>query len=228
MKNVIVVVSLSLFAASGLAAGDSSMAEPELHITPEFVDHVLIEGVGRNPGLAAASARHEAANAAVDAVRSWEDPTVTLSLSLPTTRGMKSSEEGNLIYGVEQKLPVFDRPKLAREAAVADATKEMLSLSVQTAKLRRDLTLTLVDLALADRTLELTKEDLGWLDATVTAVDHRYQVGKATQVEWLKIQTERAKTADRIITLKLEREHEQVELNRLLNRDLHAPWPVVA
>ena len=212
-----------------LAAGEptGTPVPAGIEVTPVYIDGLLAEAQGRNPAIAAAGARADAAASGVDAVRTWEDPMFTVGLSLPTARGFKSSEEGNLIYGVEQKLPVFDRPKLAREAAAADAAKENLVVASEVAMLRRDLTLGLVELALADRTVELTEQDLGWLDATLAAVDHRYRVGKATQVEWLKIQTERAKTADRIKTLKLEREHRQVEVNRLLNRDLHAPWPVI-
>ena len=202
-------------------------AAPPVELTPDLVDTLLAEAQGRNPAIAAAGARADAAASGVDAVRTWEDPMFTVGLSMPTARGFKSSEEGNLLYGVEQKLPIFDRPKLAREAAAADAAKEKLNVASAVAKLRRDLTLGLIELALADRTVELTEQDLGWQEATLAAVDHRYRVGKATQVEWLKIQTERAKTLNRIKTLKLEREHKQVEVNRLLNRDLHAPWPAV-
>src|SRR5258708_2645984 len=200
---------------------------PTVEITPDFVDKLLVEAREHSPAIAAAGARAEAAASAVDGVRTWEAPMFIVGLSLPTARGFKSSEEGNLIYGVEQKLPLFDRPKLARQAAEADATKEKLTVASETAKLRRDLQLTLAGLALDDSTIELTEQALGWLEATLAAVDHRYQVGKATQVEWLKIQTERAKALDRLKTLKFEREHQQVEVNRLLNRDLHAVWPVV-
>ena len=220
----------TIFLVSVVFLGGAKAEPPAafpVELTPDLVDTLLAEAQGRNPAIAAAGARADAAASGVDAVRTWEDPMFSVGLSMPTARGFKSSEEGNLLYGVEQKLPIFDRPKLAREAAAADAAKEKLNVASAVAKLRRDLTLGLIELALADRTVELTEQDLGWQEATLAAVDHRYRVGKATQVEWLKIQTERVKTLDRIKTLKLEREHKQVEVNRLLNRDLHAPWPTV-
>jgi cobalt-zinc-cadmium efflux system outer membrane protein len=222
----------SIFLVSALLVGVAK-AENEppvplpIDLTPDLVDGLIAEAQGRNPALAAAGARADAAISAVAAVRTWVDPVVTLGYAHFTARGMNPAMMGDLVYGVEQKLPVFNRPKLEREAATADAARENLMVSAAVAKLRHDLTLNLIGLALAGRTVELTEEDHGWLDATLTAVDHRYRVGKATQVEWLKIQTERAKTLDRIKTLKLEREHQQVELNRLLNRDLRAVWPVV-
>ncbi len=188
---------------------------------------MLVEAQGKSPALQAAGARADAASAAVNSVRTWEDPILTVGLSQPTDRGFKASEEGNLIYGVEQKLPLFDRPALARQVAEADAAKGKLTVAYETAKFRRDLTLTLIALALDDSIIELTQQDLDWLEATLSAVDHRYRVGKSSQVEWLKIQTERAKALDHLKTLKLERDHQQMEVNRFLNRDLHASWPVV-
>ncbi|HEX7632586.1 MAG TPA: TolC family protein [Lacunisphaera sp.] len=219
---------LMLFAFA-LAARAEVSPTPAMtvELTPDFVDRLMVEAREHNPAIAAAGARAEAAASAVEAVRTWEDPMFLVGLSMPAARGFKSSEEGNLIYGVEQKLPVFDRPKLARQAAAAEAGKENLTVILETAKLRRDLQLALTNLALDDSTIELTQEDLGWLETTLAAVDQRYRVGKSSQVEWLKIQTERAKAQDRLKTLQLEREHQQVEVNRLLNRDLHAAWPTV-
>jgi outer membrane protein TolC len=105
----------------GLQASQAAPVEDRIELTAEYIDRLLVEAQGNNPSIQAAGARAEAASAAVDSVRTWQDPTLTLGLSLPTARGFKSSEEGNLIYGVEQKLPVFDRPKFARQVAEADA-----------------------------------------------------------------------------------------------------------
>ena len=220
-------ILLSLAAIARAEVSPAAAPPATVALTPDFVDRLLVEAREHSPSIAAAGARAEAAVSAVDAVRTWEDPMFIVGLSLPTARGFRSSEEGNVIYGVEQKLPLFDRPKLARQAAAADAEKEKLTVAFELAKLRRDLQVALAGLALDDRTIELTQQDLGWLEATLAAVDHRYRVGKASQVEWLKLQTERAKILDRVTTLRLEREHQQVEVNRLLNRDLHAAWPVV-
>ena len=225
--TVLICLALASFAVSSALAEDPAKASaPKIEITPALVDRLVAEAQAHNPVIAAAEARLEAATAGVAAVRTWEDPMLTVGVSMPTARGFKASEEGNLIYGVEQKLPTFDRPKLARAVAEADAAKEKLNVGYETAKLRRDLLLALTDLGLDDATIDLVQQDLEWLEATLTAVDSRYRVGKASQVEWLKIQTEKAKTLDRLKTLKLEREHQQVQVNRLLNRDLHAEWAV--
>lgn len=220
-----VFLALARWAAAD-TAGDLAPAAPT-EITAAWVDRLLAEAQERSPTLAAAGARAEAATAAVGGVRTWEDPVFTVGLALPTARGTKSSEDGNILYGIEQKLPVFGRPKLAREAAEAEAAQEKLGVAYETQKLRRDLTVALVDLALADESVDLARQDLGWLELTQAAVDQRYRVGKTSQVEWLKVQTEHAQAKDRLKTLVLQREHRQVGVNRLLNRKLDAPWPTV-
>lgn len=229
MKTHRLILLFSIYLlARGLRAGNDAPVERPLGITPELVNQLVAEARGRNPALVAAAARSDAASEAVDSVRKWEDPVFTFGLWMPGPQGFTSSEMGNLVYGLEQRLPVFGRPELRRNVAEAEAARERLNLRDETERLRRDLTAALFDLALADESVELAREDLAWLGATVAAVDNRYRVGKSTQVEWLKVQTERAKAANQLTTLGLLLGRQRVELNRLLNRAMDAPWPTVA
>ena len=222
------VIVLLFLAHSGLRAGEPQSTSERIEITPELIDRLVVEAQGRNPALQAAGARAEAATAAVAAVRTWDDPTASFGLWAPSSRGFQSSEEGNLIYGLEQRLPLYGRPDLARKVAAADASREQLAAGYEAQKVRRDLQVALDDLALAGRQSEIAQQDLAWLDATLAAVDHRYRVGQASQVDWLKIQTARAMAEDDLKTRQLDRDHGAFAVNRLLNRDLHATWPEVA
>jgi outer membrane protein TolC len=225
--RILLMLSLSLF-ARGLRAGVAAPQESPLGITPALVNQLVEEARGRNPALEAAAARADAAAEAVDSVRKWEDPVFTFGLWLPGPQGFTASEMGNLVYGLEQRLPLFGRPELRRSVAEAAAARERLNVREETERLRRDLTVALLDLALADEDVELAREALDWLDATAAAIDSRYKVGKSSQVEWLRIQTERAKAANQLTTNQLLRGRQQAQLNRLLNRDLGAPWPRIA
>jgi outer membrane protein TolC len=225
--SVLLVCALTGSAIPSRAEEPPPSSAPPLILNTALVERLLAEAQARHPAIKAGQARIDSAAAASEGVRTWEDPTFTVGLSLPTSRGFRSSEEGNLIYGIEQKLPTFNRPNLARAVAQADTAKEKLMLSYAVAQLRRDLSIALTQLAIDDAALELAGQDLDWLETTLDAVDHRYRVGKASQIDWLKIQTEKGRTLDRLRTLKLEREHRGVVLNRLLNRDLHAAWPLI-
>jgi len=211
------------------ASGEPAESVPSapIAITPDLVDQLLAEARTNNPALQAASARADAAGMGAASTRQWEDPVANIGVIAPASRGQPASQTGDITYGFTQNLPLFGKPELMRRVAAANATGAHLAADYETQKLRRDIVAALNDLALSNRALEIGEQDLSWLDATLAAVDHRYRVGQSSQVEWLKIQTERAKAADEIKTLRLEREHGEVELNRLLNRDLHAPWPTV-
>jgi cobalt-zinc-cadmium efflux system outer membrane protein len=209
------------------AAGPSTVPDV-VRITPDLIDRLVVAAQAQNPALRAAGARAEAANAGVASVRTWEDPTASFGLWGSSSRGFQSSEEGNLIYGLEQKLPLYGRPELVRQVAAADASREQYAADSEAQKLRRDLQIALDGLALAGREAEISEEDLGWIDATLSAIDHAYRVGRATQVDWLKIQTARAMAGDELKTKERKRDHSAFALNRLLNRDLHAAWPSVA
>jgi cobalt-zinc-cadmium efflux system outer membrane protein len=227
MKLLSHFLSVSILASALSALARSNVAEERVAITPDLVDQLLTEAQANNPALQAANARADAAGMGAASTRQWEDPVANIGVIAPASRGQPASQTGDITYGFTQNLPLFGKPGLMRRVAAANATGAQLAADYETKKLRRDIIAALNDLALANRTLEIGEQDLAWLDATLAAVDHRYRVGQSSQVEWLKIQTERAKAADELQTLRLEREHGEVELNRLLNRDLHASWPTV-
>jgi cobalt-zinc-cadmium efflux system outer membrane protein len=226
MKAHLLRVSLLLSTLmQGLLGAVPSLDGSSLRITPDLIARLTDEARSHSPAIGAADARADAASAAVDAVRNWDDPIVSLGLWIPSSHSFPSSDQGNIIYGLEQRLPLFGRPKLARDVAEADAAKERLNVESATLGMRHDLTVALLGIAMADEALSRARQDLGWIDQTVLAVDGRYRVGRSTQVEWLKVQTERAKAGNDLISLEQERGSRVVQLNRVLNRDLHSPWP---
>jgi outer membrane protein TolC len=209
--------------APASAAGGPSAIE----INPGLIDELAAEAQDRNPALQEAGARVEAANDAASAVRTWDDPAASLGVWTSGPGGYEASAQGNLVYGIEQKLPLHGRPELTRTVATANAVRERFAADYETLKLRRDLEVALLALALAGRQVDLAREDVAWLDANVSAVDHRYRVGQATQVDWLKAQTARVMAGDDLATSQEMRDHSAFAINRLLNRDLHAAWPTV-
>ncbi|HEY1791718.1 MAG TPA: TolC family protein [Opitutaceae bacterium] len=225
-------ISLHLFllcvAAPALRAIDPALAAGPLDITPTYVDQLVAEACASNPALQAAEVRVQAADSAIAAVRTWEDPTASFGIWTSGPGGFASSAQGNLVYGIDQKLPLHGLPDLKRKAAEAEAARDQFAADYAAQRLRRDLQVALDNLALAGRQAEIAEQDVAWLDTTLAAVDGRYRVGRAAQVDWLGVQAARAMAGDDLTTQQQQREHGAFALNRLLNRDLHAPWPPVA
>ncbi len=194
-------------------------------VTPELVNRLAEEMREKNPALQAVRARTHAATAGVAAVRTWEDPMLMLG-------GMAADEEmrdqnGDIIYGVEQKLPLFGRPGLARKVAQAEsdvaASKENAEFQVR----RVELSVALFRTALANRTVLIGEQDLQWLDALVAAAEARYRSGTASLVEWTQAQNERSRRAAQLQTDRDQLTQQHVVLNRRLGRSLLQRWPTL-
>jgi outer membrane protein TolC len=176
-----------------------------------------------HPALRAASSRTNAAAASVAAVRTWEDPMISLG-GMAADTAMRA-DEGDVIYGAEQKLPLWGKPALARRVARAELAVETANAEYRFQILKSELAKTAFRAALAGQVVAIGKQDLAWLQTTAEAAEVKYQSGQATLVEVLQVQNEHAKRAIQLQTDRENLAHMHVSLNRLLNRDPQAPWP---
>ena len=200
-----------------------SAATNNVIMTPDYLGQLAEEMRTNNPALRAASAMTNAAAAGVAAVRTWEDPMV-MAGGMGAREEMRA-DEGDVIYGVEQKLPLFGKPRLERNVARAGLATETANLDYQFQKMRVELAKASFRAALADRVVALGQQDLVWLDTMKQLLESNARIGQASLVEILQIQNERAKRANQLQTDRNQLGHEKVSLNRLLNRDTQSPWP---
>ena len=192
-------------------------------VTPVFINQLAEELRTNHPALMAARARTNAAAASAAAIRTWEDPVARLG-AMAAREDMRA-EEGDLIYGVEQKLPLFGKPGLARRLANAELGTEAANAEYQFQTLRRDLAKAAFRLALENELIAIGDQDLSWLQTMAQSVDARYRTGQATLVDVLQLENERAKRATQLSNDRKRIAHEEVTLNRFLNRELTSPWP---
>src|SRR5882724_6741627 len=108
------------FLIAGLAVLNLRAAEDApVVITSGFINRLVAEARTNNPSLKAADSRVRSATFNAEAVRTWDDPMATFGGSVYSDKGFKPDEDGNLVYGVEQKLPLWGQPKLNRRIAEA-------------------------------------------------------------------------------------------------------------
>src|SRR5206468_12389762 len=220
-----------LFVSAGLlnarAADDARSVEATnaLVISTAFINRLVAEARTNNPSLKAADSRVRSATLNAEAVRTWEDPTAMFGGSVYSSRGFNPSEDGNLAYGVEQKLPLWGRPKLTRRVAEAETLMREADVNYRAQQLRTEITKALLKTALAERVVDIGEQDLTWVEATAKATDNKYRAGQAVVADTLQIQNEVAKRNDTLRTDHRRLAHERFSLNRLLNRDVSATWP---
>ncbi len=209
---------------AGCAAGAAGPpVGPPLPLNSALVTALGEEMRTNNPALRGASARVTAATAEVDSVRSWEDPVVMVGGQFAETA--MRADEGDLLYGVEQPLPLFGKPARRRAVARASLGAEQAAEVARFQEARRDLAQSLFRAAYSQRAVEVGAEDLRWLEATVATTEQRYQVGEAPQVYLLRLQNERARRRDQLRTDQLRVLEDLASVNRLLGRPIDSAWP---
>ena len=194
-------------------------------ITTDYINRLVAEARRNNPSLKAADSRVRSATLNAEAVRTWEDPMAMFGGSVYSDRGFRPSEDGNLAYGVEQKLPLWGKPKLTRRVAEAETSMREAEVNYRAQQLRSDITKELLMTALAERVVEIGEQDLEWVGATAKATENKYRAGQAVIADTLQIQNEVAKRNDTLRTDRLRLAHERFALNRLLNREVSSTWP---
>jgi len=185
------------------------------------------EAQTNNPGFLAARARADSAMANAASVRTWDDPAFLIGDSLFSPQGFEAAQEGDLTYGISQKLPLWGIPALHRQVAEAEASVVRAETDAHFRQLRRDVTKQLLATALAEREVQIGGQDLAWLQVTAQAIETKYQAGQAGLADALQIQNEVAERQDQLRTDRLMLGHEYVTLNRLLNRDFNSAWPAL-
>jgi outer membrane protein TolC len=225
MKNSI-MLNLVVFGALGgrlAAANENLPATNAVTVTPEFVNQLAEEMRTNHPALLAANARTNAAAASVSAVRTWEDP--MLRVGGLVAREEMRADDGDVIYGAEQRLPLFGKSALARRVARAEFVVESANGDSQFQIRRSELAKIAFRTALAEEVVAVGEQDLVWLETTANSSEAKYQSGAATLVEVLQVQNERAKRTTQLQTDRENLSHARVSLNRMLNRKLQSPWP---
>ncbi len=216
------ILTLLAVAIAAAATTDTRAAESQL-ITPVFISQLAEEMRANHPALQAAYARTNAAGFSIATVRTWDDP--MLRGGVVAAEKTMRANDGDLIYGIEQKLPLFGKPRLARNLARAELSVETAGADYQFQTLRSDLAKQLFHTALSETITDIFEHDLRWFDTVVETAEGNYQSGQNRLMNLLQLQNERTRLTTKLETYQQQLIHERARLNRLLNRGLLTPWP---
>ena len=222
----ILIASLGLL--NGWTVLDAAQTAPiptnAVVISTELIRQLAEEARTNHPVLRGAELRVRMAELGVGSVRTWEDPVASIGGSAGG-KSFRPSEDGDLTYSIEQKLPLWGKPEAARQTAEASLGIRRAESEFRRQQSVRNITRGLLMTALAERALAITEEDIVWLEATFRTVEVRYRTGQVPLSDALQIQNELAKRHDQFESDYNRLAHEQISLNRLLNRAEDIPWP---
>lgn len=142
--------------------------------------HPALRGLGR-------MADSERLNAA--ATRTWADPEVQL-LGAAYRLPFMAPEQGDVGYGVAQRLPLLGKEKAARQLADTAAEAAQARQQARVAELRRDLVLALLDAAARRVVLDRIGDDVGWLSTQSAVAETRVASGTESAALTLRLRNE--------------------------------------
>jgi cobalt-zinc-cadmium efflux system outer membrane protein len=217
---------LALYCASASAPFAQAQTNPAaVTVSPAFISRLAEELRTNSPALLAASSRTRAAEFNAAGIRIWDDPMLYMGTQV-ADQAMKA-DEGNLIYGISQKFPLFGKPQAMRRAAEAEASVERAGASYAFQTSRRDLAQSLFQTALAERVVQIGELDRTWLETILSSVDARYRAGQVALTYLVQAQNELARRTNQLITDRRLLDNAQYNLNRILNRPPQSAWPAL-
>ncbi len=155
MKFIVPLFTGSLMCAVGLLAQAAQTLDEPL------LSRLRAEASRTHPSAEAGKQRAAASGQDVRAVRLWDDPMVGLGFMAADT--VMRADQGDLIFGVEQKLPkpgMFDAQRRKAEAMhraeVENSRGSALAAGAAAAR-------NAIELALADESITLQQTQITWL-----------------------------------------------------------------
>ena len=218
-----------LFGSLMLFVFAAAAADPPLgSLTPDTVNQWVEIMRTSHPALGAARERSRAASLNAAGIRRIADPKALVGGAVYSAQGMDPSEEGNLVYGVEQTLPILGKETAARRKAEAQAGVESARVDVVFQESRRDLTLALFAAGLALRTVQLGQEDTDALRTSLAAAEARYGSAAGSSVDVLRLQSELARRVAEVRNSEQALASAQAGVNRWLGRAPDSTLPALS
>jgi outer membrane protein TolC len=187
-----------------------------------YLDALRWEVRTNHPSVAAAEARVQAADAAVRAVRLWEDPVAGVGV-MAAERQMRA-DDGDFLFMAEQMLPrrkLYEarKTKAAAERSVFEAETRVTALTFETLVAQ-----TAIELALTDELLQIETNQLVWLESMAANAREKLKDPAATAAEPLRIESELVQERQKIDARSRNRTRLVRQLNILLGRPPAEAW----
>lgn len=196
-------------------------AEP---VTAGVVNRLAAELRTNHPALRARAASARAAEANAAGIRLWRDPELDLGGGIYAFPEM-TREQGDLIYGLRQPLPLLGKEKAQRRVASAESEAARTRLETRFVELRRDLARALFEVALARRFVELDQSDLAWLESQRANTRARLAAAGESAGQWLRLENELSRRQNELTNNQALLRHAEVALDRATGRPAGSAWP---
>ncbi len=192
-------------------------------VAPVTLDDYLRLAFTRNAGLRAAFERWRAAVERVPQSRALEDPALSFEYFI---------EQMDTRYGASltQSFPAFGTLRMREGQAAAEAQAARHAFDAERFDLYERVVRAVHEYGYLARATDLAEENLRLLEQVEQAAEARYRSGAGAQADWILVQIEKERMADRLASLRDQRRVQSVGLAALLSLPANdrLPWPQIA
>ena len=216
--SAVVVYLALLFSSSAFAAEFSATLS---------LSAAVKEAQGKNPEITFLRERLQSMRARANQAPYLEDPEISLQTwAVPLSNPTNLSRADSNMIGIRQKFPFFGKLGLKEKISLQEAKMAEEELRSKEREIISKVKMTYADLFMAQKMIEINREQLEIMRAIIRATEARYQVGRVTQQDVFKALLEQSEIMNQLILAEEERRASEVRLNSLLNRSPQIPIEV--
>ncbi|EKE01951.1 MAG: hypothetical protein ACD_21C00016G0009 [uncultured bacterium] len=182
------------------------------------------EALQNNPEINAALEHWHAAKAMISQARTLPDPSINFGYKKMSGSDMHSHER---MYGFSQEIPFPNKLYLRGQVASSEAESIKQNYFATRRQVIAQLKEIYYELYLVTRSIGILEYNKSLLVSIEKTAKAYYAVGKGSQQDVFRAQTEITRLISRLLMLKQERESLQAEINRIINRPSMAPIQVL-
>jgi outer membrane protein, heavy metal efflux system len=182
------------------------------------------EALDRNPEIQRLQYRHRATQARAKQAPYLEDPQIAFQLGgVPLSNPTSFNQADANSIGIRQMIPFFGKLGLKEKIAQREANILEEELRAKEREIIAMVKMAYADLFMAERSIEILREQLEIIRIVIGATEARYRVGRVTQQDVFKAQLEQSEVLKQLIVAEEEINVATVKLNTAMYRPPRTP-----
>ena len=199
-------------------------AEAAASEAPLTLAAAVKQALERNPEVQQLQHRLRAVEAKAKQAPYLEDPQIAFQLGgVPLSNPTDLNQADANSIGIRQMVPFFGKLGLKEKIALREANIAEQELRAKEREIVSMVKMAYADLFMADRSIEILREQLEILRTVIGATEARYRVGKVTQQDVFKAQLEQSEVLNQLIVAEEEISVATVKLNTAMFRPPRTP-----
>jgi outer membrane protein, heavy metal efflux system len=216
--------TFALVAVLSSLLGHAAFAQAPLNLS-----EAVAEAIAKNPEIQMLQQRREVASARAKQASYLEDPEIAIQLNgVPLSNPTTLNQADFNSIGIRQKLPFFGKLGLKEKIGEQEAKIADQELRAKEREITSMVKMAYADLFMAQRSIEILREQLDIMKTIIGATESRYRVGRVTQQDVFKAQLEQSQLLNQLIVAEEESNAAAVKLNAVMYRPARTPTEVSA